>query len=319
MELYSENMSELINHGSEPFVSVIIPVYNDAPRLKICLSALEKQTYPSSRYEVIVVDNGSDAYEQVESLADKFPSTRATQELTPGSYAARNRGIAEASGEILAFTDADCIPSPEWLETGVKYFLDYPDCGTIGGRIDMFFQDPDNITPAELYDKVIFGFPHEEMIRSYGGMITANIFARKAVVDDVGGFLAHLKSFGDQEWGMRVKASGYQQIYADDAWVAHPVRNSLDDMFRRKARCVGGVYDLYISQETSLWVRSKRTIKIVLEDLFIHSSRLTKKVLSDPRIGDFPTRLQVLWILIRMQLLGAYEPLRRSLGGDPQR
>ena len=87
------------------FVSVIIPVFNDAERLKICLTALEKQTYPQDYYEVIVVDNGSD--ENLENVVKQFTQAKLAYYPELGSYAARNHGIALAKGEILAFTDAD--------------------------------------------------------------------------------------------------------------------------------------------------------------------------------------------------------------------
>lgn len=91
-----------------PFVSVVIPVFNDAERLEMCLRALEDQTYPADRYEVILVDNGSDA--SMEGLAAGFAGTRVAYEDRPGSYAARNKGVSLARGEVVAFTDSDCVP-----------------------------------------------------------------------------------------------------------------------------------------------------------------------------------------------------------------
>ncbi|HAA30818.1 MAG TPA: glycosyl transferase family 2, partial [Cyanobacteria bacterium UBA8553] len=79
-------------HQSHPFVSVIVPVFNDAKRLKICLDALEHQTYPKHLYEVIVVDNGSDKNEDIEGVVAQFGQAIASYESIPGSYAARNKG-----------------------------------------------------------------------------------------------------------------------------------------------------------------------------------------------------------------------------------
>ena len=79
---------------STPFVSVIIPVYNDPIRLQTCLQALEDQTYPKSSYEVIVVDNGSD--ESIEPIVAEFSQAKATYKAQPGSYAASNKGISLA-------------------------------------------------------------------------------------------------------------------------------------------------------------------------------------------------------------------------------
>ena len=95
---------------SPKFVSVIIPVYNDLKLLSTCLECLDRQTYPKTRFEVLVVDNGSDL--PVQPIVSRYSNVKLEKESMPGSYAARNRGIAAARGEILAFTDADCRPSP---------------------------------------------------------------------------------------------------------------------------------------------------------------------------------------------------------------
>ena len=75
----------------------------------------------SADFEIIIVNNG--ALEDVERIVNQYPQCRYVYEATPGSYAARNAGIAHAKGEIVAFTDTDCIPSPNWLEKGHRYFL----------------------------------------------------------------------------------------------------------------------------------------------------------------------------------------------------
>src|ERR1044072_31217 len=100
------------------FVSVIVPVWNDAARLDACLRALDMQTYPCELYEIVVVDNDSD--EAVGPVVESHGRARLVHEARPGSYAARNTGLAHARGEILAFTDADCLPVEDWIERGVE-------------------------------------------------------------------------------------------------------------------------------------------------------------------------------------------------------
>ncbi len=106
-----------------PFVSVIVPVYNHAEHLKLCLGALDNQTYPKNCYEVIVIDNGSDDLENIKQIVNQYTQTTFTSESKPGSYAARNQGLSIVKGEIIAFTDADCIPNNNWLEKGVENLL----------------------------------------------------------------------------------------------------------------------------------------------------------------------------------------------------
>lgn len=100
-----------------PMLSVIIPVRNDARRLDVCLASLSRQDYPSERYEVIVVDNGStdDSAEVARQHGAKllcFPGLRVG--------ALRNRGVEVAAGEILALVDSDHEVPPGWLSAGTS-------------------------------------------------------------------------------------------------------------------------------------------------------------------------------------------------------
>ncbi|NJO08484.1 MAG: glycosyltransferase family 2 protein, partial [Leptolyngbyaceae cyanobacterium SL_1_1] len=131
-----------------PQVSVIIPVFNDMERLQHCLVALEQQTYPQSHYEVVVIDNGSDNQNEVLALVEQFSQAIAACETVPGSYAARNKGIKVAKGEVIAFTDADCIPAADWIEQGVYWLNQHPGCGLVAGQIELFFKNPERLTPV---------------------------------------------------------------------------------------------------------------------------------------------------------------------------
>src|SRR5262245_37657845 len=119
-----------------PFVSVIVPVWNSPELIAICLSALTAQTYPRDRFEVLVVDNAST--DSTAEVARSFPIATVLLERTPGSYHARNRALKEARGEYVAFTDADCIPAPDWLEKAIESALRHPNAGVFAGRIELF-------------------------------------------------------------------------------------------------------------------------------------------------------------------------------------
>ena len=301
-------------------MSVIIPVHNDAQRLGTCLAALEQQTYPAHRYDIIVVDNGSEDEAALANVIAASSHASTVKEATPGSYAARNRGIALAKGEILAFTDADCIPAADWLEKGVKYLQANPQRGLVAGRIEMFFVDPDHVTAAALYDQVVMGFPQQEFLETCRGAMTANIFTRRAVVETVGTFRTTLKSHSDLEWGARVYGAGYDQIYAEDAWVAHPARNSIQSLWQRTRRLSGGVYQVfYIEPDLSTWSRHKRFIKLVLDDLWKNNLSFSRRALGDDRLDAWSIRGRVLIIVWLMQGVSALEKIRLRLGGQTQR
>jgi len=125
------------------FVSVIIPVFNEPQRIRKALESLVNQTYPRDTYEIIAADNGSlDATPLVlEEYRKKHSDLLCfvVENKIQSSYAARNKGVREARGEILAFTDSDCLPARDWIESGVRALQEHAAaCG--GGRITFFFE-----------------------------------------------------------------------------------------------------------------------------------------------------------------------------------
>jgi len=94
-------------------VSVIVPFFNAAASLPRCLEALLQQDEPAGGYEIIAVDNNST--DASGALARRYPAVRLFSETRQSAYAARNRGLQAASGELIAFTDADCVARADWL------------------------------------------------------------------------------------------------------------------------------------------------------------------------------------------------------------
>ena len=104
-----------------PFISIIVPAYNAAETLGECLAALLDQSIPRSEYEVIVVDDGST--DETQEVAKKC-GVRLLSQPNQGPGAARNLGVSQASSEIILFTDADCVPTKEWIEEMIKPFAE---------------------------------------------------------------------------------------------------------------------------------------------------------------------------------------------------
>lgn len=215
-----------------PFVSVIIPVYNDLERLRLCLDALEDQTYPAERYEVVVVDNNSD--DPVAPYVQDYAHVRVLVETTKGSDASRNCGLAHTTADYLAFTDADCIPHRDWLETGIHALLEHPHVGLVGGGVDVFTSDKTRPTAGELYEQ-IYAFPIERYIYKDHFMPTCNMFTFRSVFERVGEFAIDIPEGGDLEWGQRVHAAGYELFYCPELRVSHPARH-LPDLVQKHLR-----------------------------------------------------------------------------------
>lgn len=306
-----------------PFVSVIVPAYNAHDALSPCLESLERQSYPRHRYEVIVVDNGS--FPSLESLVSRFPRVIYEFEARPSSYAARNRGLSRAVGEVLAFTDADCIADEDWLQNGVRRLQQTPRCGLVGGKIELFFQIEGKPSLAELCDQLIFGFEQQRYVEEERFAATANAFAFRAVVEAVGGFDSALKSGGDVDLGNRIATAGYALVYSETCVVRHPARVSVRSILQKARRLQGG----HIDQERrkgkpgELWTEILR--RLVYFWKLLDSQRIRRK-LSNYRAPD-GTRLriplrrqrQVVMVYRAVRLAQQGEALRLLLGGLSRR
>jgi len=116
-----------------PTVSIVIPVKNEERYIVDCLQAVAGQTYPAELVRVIVVDNGST--DSTRELVGSFVNGDRLQlvVMEEGTIAAvRNFGAAHAAGGIIAFLDGDCVPAPDWLETGVGLLLQNKHVACIG-------------------------------------------------------------------------------------------------------------------------------------------------------------------------------------------
>lgn len=212
-----------------PFVTVIIPVHNDPQGIQASLKELKAQTYPQERFEVLVVDNRSDP-PLPPTLADGN-ATILQENHTQGSYAARNRAIQQAQGDILAFTDADCRLTPQWLHEGVRALVDQK-ADLAGGHVRFTFSKKKSA--AQAYDSVS-NMQIEQNIRERSVAKTANLFARRPLFDQVGLFPAHLRSGGDVVWTQRATDQGHRLVYAPSAIVEHPTR-SLIPLLKKQYR-----------------------------------------------------------------------------------
>ena len=307
-----ENGSQSRAEEPDIKVSVIIPVYNDSERLRLCLAGLAQQTYPKNQFEVIVVDNNSK--ENIIAVVNKFPPFQVAIETKTGSYAARNKGICLSKGEIIAFTDSDCVPAPDWIENGVKALTQSPEIGQVAGKISLFYQKPDRPTSIELYDELMMGFPQHQFIEEQHYGATANVFTFRSVIEQVGAFNDDLKSIGDFEWGNRIFSAGYRQVYAKDARVSHPARHKFSQVYKKTVRITGGIYDLEQEQEKSnFWALSRS----VLHDL-MPPFRFVFEIFDKPEL-NIKHKFDIVLLRFALKQIRAWENLRLRLGGASNR
>lgn len=219
-------------------IAVIIPCFNDVDRLNLCLDALSKQTLNSQKFTVIVVDNGSDIYPTV--ATDLYPNVHLLSESKPGSYNARNKGIASIESEFYAFTDADCIPEKTWLEESLNAVKNQ-EIDAIGGPIHLFSIKEDAPTPFELLD-ILSGFQQHKSVKKLLYTPTANLVTKSKTFEKIGYFNGSLMSGGDKEWCQRLNNSGGTLLYVQNATVNHPARASAIEYYTKIRRLAHGMW-----------------------------------------------------------------------------
>lgn len=194
--------------------SVIIPLYQDAETIGAVLESLAQQER-APPFEIIVVDDGStDAGPDIAGAA----GVRVISQPNAGPAAARNRGAAVASGAILLFLDADCLPPPHWLATMTAAF-DEPGVAAIMGTIGAQNR---GVVPIFVQLEVEGRYARMRARPDSVDFIAApNCGVRRDVFTAIGGFDAHLRQAEDVEIAYRLRAGGHRIRFVDTAPVSH--------------------------------------------------------------------------------------------------
>ena len=282
-----------------PLVSVIVAVWNSPEQIRRCLAALERQTLPRDQFEILVVDNGST--DDTAAASRAVPGVIVLEESQPGSYAARNRALAEARGEYVAFTDADCVPADDWLEAALRAAQANPRSGVLAGRIEVFDESRPEGRVFGDYER-LFSFPQAFAAR--GNCATANWVSPKLVFDKLGGFNAALKSGGDRQMALRIRNSGLALVFVPDMVVQHPVRASWIELVRKRRRLSGGRWD-----RTRRPARLARVFGVTLYD----AARRLRRAALAPGL-PLGRRLAVMRLTLALSAVAAREFLRLSGG-----
>jgi glycosyltransferase involved in cell wall biosynthesis len=167
------------------YISVIVPVFNSEKYIEQCIHALLDQDYPKDSYEIIMVDNNST--DMSARIISRYPSIRLLQEPVQSAYPARNRGIRFAKGDVIAFTDPDCRPYPQWLSS-IASAISHP-----GHEIIMGYREHASSSKglAMLYAyealkaAYVFSSNHKEIYFGY----TNNMAVRSSLFKKLGNFM----------------------------------------------------------------------------------------------------------------------------------
>lgn len=218
----------------QPFFSIVIPTYNRPERLATCLQSLARLDYPRERFEVILVDDGSEM--PVESAVEQVQSQlhiMLLKQPNAGPAKARNTGAFRAKGEFLAFTDDDCTPAPDWLTTLAARFAKSPDC-IIGGRTVNALSDNLYSTATQVLTDYLYGYynANSEKARFFA---SNNLAVPADRFHAIGGFDTTYPRAAaeDRELCDRWLDKGYQMIYAPEVLVSHAHHLALTAFWRQ--------------------------------------------------------------------------------------
>jgi len=186
----------------KPRLSVIIPTKNEAKLLPLCLRSLARQR-TKIPYEIIIVDTKST--DGTPRIARSF-GAHVIQEPRKGKVFAFRRGAAQARGEILCFTEADCILPPNWIDTIAEYLDEHPKAVAIMGEYTYHDSTPFYNFLARTFHPIArwvtrVGFGHH-LLRA------SNFAIRKRAYKKVGGFSAHVPELYDVELARRLAKHG---------------------------------------------------------------------------------------------------------------
>lgn len=245
---------------AEPFVSVVITVYNAERYLARCLDSLLALDYPRDRFEIVIVDASSkdrtqDLVREAAARAKSQGGPEVRLFEKPGSIGVgRNEGVRHARGEFVAVTDGDMSVSREWLRELLAAFAYEDRIGATGG--------PNNTATQDLASKSVACVPvhgptldevallgrnryHEPFVSSsdWYTNVTRNSMYRRDVLLQVGSFAEELISTEDPELNERIHRAGWKTAYNPKAVVRHFHRASLGAFYRQQRHYAYGHAD----------------------------------------------------------------------------
>jgi cellulose synthase/poly-beta-1,6-N-acetylglucosamine synthase-like glycosyltransferase len=211
-------------------ITIIVPARNAANQIAACIRALRQQQNAPQPYEILVIDDGSSDDTGARAAAEGATVIR---QEAKGPAAARNNGIRAAQGDIVCFTDADCVPEPDWLAALVAPLLNDPGITGVKGiyrtRQKGFTARFVQVEYEDKYDRLL-NYEQISFMDSYSAA------CRRQPLLDIGGFDEQFTtaSVEDRELSYRLAAQGYKMVFQPRAVVSHQHANSLRAYARKK-------------------------------------------------------------------------------------
>lgn len=201
-------------------VTIVIPAYNSEKTIAQTIEACLNQEYPQEKLEIIVVDDGST--NDTAEIVRKYPVKYIFQENS-GPAKARNTGWKNAQGEIICFTDADCIPPENWISSLVSEYTSEEISG-VGGSYEIL--NPENLLASCIHEEIVSR--HLKMAKKgVTHLGSFNLSLRKNVLEKVGGFNEDLKMSEDRDISYRIMEANWKLIFNPGIKVYHTYPTNL--------------------------------------------------------------------------------------------
>jgi glycosyltransferase involved in cell wall biosynthesis len=231
-------------------LSIITPVFNGRRFIQSYSDAIKNQLLEENKYEVIIVDNGSNDG-TLDLLKYHFNDFQNVKILSytekQSSYAARNYGVSKAKGNVFAFTDIDCYPSMDWALKSIELTDIYKDKTIISGTIKREVKNKNNV--FEYFDKTYF-LDQESKSQNQNGA-TANMVVSKQVFIALGGFKEFTSGADTYFCDIAVK-KGFDFQYNEKLIVKHPCLESFNAVKTKSRRIAFGIAEKHIDEKSNL-------------------------------------------------------------------
>src|SRR3989339_239707 len=202
-----------MNSLSVPFVSIIIPAYNASGTISKTIEACLSQSY--DKREIIVIDDGSS--DKTQEIVSGYPVKLIRQD-NAGPAKARNTGWKAAAGEIVVFTDSDCVPRADWLEKLI-FLFDSPEIGAAGGTYGI--ENPNSLVALAIHSEIQYRHSSLPEYVRYLGSFSLGI--KKNILEELGGFdeSFRIACGEDADLTYRIVNLGYKMRFSRDCVVGH--------------------------------------------------------------------------------------------------
>lgn len=209
------------NPACIPTFSIVVPAHSRPVHLARCLEAIAALDYPGDRFEVVVVDDGSEAplQDAVEPFRRRV-AIETVRQSNRGPAAARNAGAAVAGGSFLAFTDDDCLPASGWLKAFARQFDAGDDQLVVGGQTINGLVDNACSASSQMIQDAVYEYYNQQAQQPLF-FASNNLSLSAARFRQAGGFNETFRTSEDRELCNRLAHQGRRLVYAPEARVLH--------------------------------------------------------------------------------------------------